>query len=632
MNYEESARKILSAVGGAGNIKEAAHCMTRLRLILKDDSLANDQAVRDIPGVIGTNKAGGQYQIIMGNEVPNYYHAFSSLLPKEAAPEESDGKKKKRRNPFSVALDFIAGCMTPILPAIIAGGLVKVLLVLLSPTVFNVMTENDQLYTILYAIGDAPFYFLPMLLAVSASQKLGSSTFLTLSLAGFLLYPDLMALLAAEEPVSFIGIPVVSATYTSSVIPILLAAILLRYVEIVIDKITPSWTKSFLKPLLILLITAPVTLVAIGPLGAIIGDGLAFVLDRIYSAAPWLAMTIFAGLMPFIVMTGMHYAFLPTALGSLATLGYEVLLIPAMLASNLAQGAASAAVAVKTKDEKLRQTAFPAAISALFAGVTEPALYGVTLRKKGAIISACIGGAAAGLFAGLINLKSYASAVPSVTSIVQFISPDGGNNFIYALITAGITIGVTFLLTLILVREPKEVSEKTKETTRPMKVVSGPIPIANPVGGKILPLSSVKDATFSSGVLGFGYAVEPDGDRGRVIAPFDGVVDSIPDTFHAIGMTSDNGVNLLVHVGLETVTLGGRHFSPHVKDGDRIRRGQTLLEFDAAALRAEGYDTTTPVIVTNATDYASLSLDNVTRAGEGSSLLSLTPKGGSFHG
>lgn len=371
------------------------------------------------------------------------------------------------------------------------------------------------------------------------------------------------------------------------------------YVEKLVDKITPEWSKNFLKPLLIVLITAPITLCLLAPLGLVIGNGLQFVLNYIYNFAPWLAMALFAAFMPFIVMTGMHWAFVPAALLAISNPGYELMLLPAMLASNIAQAGATFAVAVKTKDSKMRQIAIPAGISALLAGVTEPAMYGVTLKLKKPMYAACIAGGVGGVIMGIVKLKAYAFATPCLTAIVQFISPDGGKNMLFACIIAALSFVLSFVLALIMT---KNKAETTEETSSPKAEGSADLTIANPVSGEAIALSEVNDATFSSGVLGEGYAVIPI--EGKVTAPFDGKVETLMDTHHALGLVSNSGIEMLIHVGLETVTLNGKYFTPKVAEGDSFKKGDVLLTFDLEAIKKEGYDTTTPVVVSNADDYA----------------------------
>lgn len=598
MDYSVTAKELIKKLGGEKNVDSLTHCMTRLRFVLNDESGIDDKAVENIPGVMGIMKKGGQYQVIIGNNVAKCYSEINKLYG--FSDTASSNGKKVKRNPVTVALDFISGCMTPMIPAIIAGGLIKVLLVVLGPSLLNVISATGDTYIIMNAIGDAAFYFLPVFIAVTASKKLGCNTYLAIMVAAMLLYPDLITLLGGEAPTKLFGfIPVIHGSYSSSVIPAMLATILLKYVEKLVDKITPEWSKNFLKPLLIVLITAPITLCLLAPLGLVIGNGLQFVLNYIYNFAPWLAMALFAAFMPFIVMTGMHWAFVPAALLAISNPGYELMLLPAMLASNIAQAGATFAVAVKTKDSKMRQIAIPAGISALLAGVTEPAMYGVTLKLKKPMYAACIAGGVGGVIMGIVKLKAYAFATPCLTAIVQFISPDGGKNMLFACIIAALSFVLSFVLALIMT---KNKAETTEETSSPKAEGSADLTIANPVSGEAIALSEVNDATFSSGVLGEGYAVIPI--EGKVTAPFDGKVETLMDTHHALGLVSNSGIEMLIHVGLETVTLNGKYFTPKVAEGDSFKKGDVLLTFDLEAIKKEGYDTTTPVVVSNADDYA----------------------------
>lgn len=598
MDYSVTAKELIKKLGGEKNVDSLTHCMTRLRFVLKDESGIDDKAVENIPGVMGIMKKGGQYQVIIGNNVAKCYSEINKLYG--FSDTASSNGKKVKRNPVTVALDFISGCMTPMIPAIIAGGLIKVLLVVLGPSLLNVISATGDTYIIMNAIGDAAFYFLPVFIAVTASKKLGCNTYLAVMVAAMLLYPDLITLLGGEAPTKLFGfIPVIHGSYSSSVIPAMLATILLKYVEKLVDKITPEWSKNFLKPLLIVLITAPITLCLLAPLDLVIGNGLQFVLNYIYNFAPWLAMALFAAFMPFIVMTGMHWAFVPAALLAISNPGYELMLLPAMLASNIAQAGATFAVAVKTKDSKMRQIAIPAGISALLAGVTEPAMYGVTLKLKKPMYASCIAGGVGGVIMGIVKLKAYAFATPCLTAIVQFISPDGGKNMLFACIIAALSFVLSFVLALIMT---KNKAETTEETSSPKAEGSADLTIANPVSGEVIALSEVNDATFSSGVLGEGYAVIPI--EGKVTAPFDGKVETLMDTHHALGLVSNSGIEMLIHVGLETVTLNGKYFTPKVAEGDSFKKGDVLLTFDLEAIKKEGYDTTTPVVVSNADDYA----------------------------
>lgn len=579
------AEAVVKAVGGTANITSVTHCMTRLRFVLKDKSIPNKKEVEKIPGVMGVNIAGGQYQVIIGNSVGNFYkEVVAATGISDTAVGGGAAEHTEKVNPIVAALDFIAGCMTPLFTAIIAGGLVKVLLVIFGPTLLNVMQTTSDTYILMNALGDAPFYFLPVLVAFTASRKLNCNSYLSVMVASVLIYPDVITLLAGDSATHLFGvIPVVHGSYSSSIIPAMLSTLLLKYVEKLVDRITPEWSKSFLKPLLIVMIVTPITLCAIAPLGLIIGNGLQSVINGIYGFAPWLAMMLFAGFMPFIVMTGMHWAFVPAG----ATFG----------------------AAFKTKDKEMKKMAFPAAVSALLAGVTEPAMYGVTLKLKKPMVAACISGGIGGLIVGILQVKSYAFVTPSMTSLVQFISPDGGKNFLYAVIIFAVTLVLSFVLSFILTKgEAEEEAAEETELQKSAAVLTGKVEIEAPVKGKVIPLTEVKDNTFATGILGEGFAIVPS--EGKVYAPFDGVCENLFDTLHAIGITSDNGIEMLIHVGLETVALKGEPFKAHTGNGEHFKKGALLLEFDIDAIQKAGCEIQTPVIITNAEELGGVTVEN----------------------
>lgn len=579
------AEAVVKAVGGTANITSVTHCMTRLRFVLKDKSIPNKKEVEKIPGVMGVNIAGGQYQVIIGNSVGNVYkEVVAATGISDTAVGGDAAEHIEKVNPIVAALDFIAGCMTPLFTAIIAGGLVKVLLVIFGPTLLNVMQTTSDTYILMNALGDAPFYFLPVLVAFTASRKLNCNSYLSVMIASVLIYPDVITLLAGDSATHLFGvIPVVHGSYSSSIIPAMLSTLLLKYVEKLVDRITPEWSKSFLKPLLIVIIVTPITLCAIAPLGLIIGNGLQSVINGIYGFAPWLAMMLFAGFMPFIVMTGMHWAFVPAG----ATFG----------------------AAFKTKDKEMKKMAFPAAVSALLAGVTEPAMYGVTLKLKKPMVAACISGGIGGLIVGILQVKSYAFVTPSMTSLVQFISPDGGKNFLYAVIIFAVTLVLSFVLSFILTKgEAEEEAVEEAELQKSAAVLTGKVEIEAPVKGKVIPLTEVKDNTFATGILGEGFAIVPS--EGKVYAPFDGVCENLFDTLHAIGITSDNGIEMLIHVGLETVALKGEPFKAHIGNVEHFKKGALLLEFDIDAIQKAGYEIQTPVIITNAEELGGVTVEN----------------------
>lgn len=571
MDYENTAKKILQRVGGKDNVINLVHCMTRLRFTLKDESIVDDEAVKKTKGVMGIMKKGGQYQIIIGNDVGNVFNELNKLGNFSNEVKEVPAKSNEKKNIFTMLMDTISGIMAPVIPAIIGATMIKVLLTLLP--MIGVLSTNGQTYQLLSVIGDGAFFFMPVLIAISASKKFGTNMYYAASIALIMLHPNLITLMNtahdAGQTVKFLKyIPVTYASYSYSVIPIILAVYSLRYVERFVDKITPVVTKNFLKPMLVVLIEAPIALIILGPLGAICGNGLSTVVYAIHDKLGFIAIGLVAGVYPFVVMAGMHHAFTPIKLGMIATTGYENFICIGELCSNMAQGAASLAVALRSKNKDFKQIAGSSAFSALFAGITEPALYGVTLRLKRPMLGACIGGAVGGLVGGFFQMKCFGIAT-LIIGFEDIVDEDDDLDF---------------------------VEESNAQ------LLDNEISITSPVEGKVIPLTEVKDPTFSQEILGKGAAIIPE--KGVVYAPFDGKVDAVFETGHALGLVSEDGVELLVHVGIDTVNLKGKYFTPKKKSGDTMKKGDILLEFDIDKIKADGYDVTTPIIISNTEQFA----------------------------
>lgn len=571
MDYENTAKKILQRVGGKDNVINLVHCMTRLRFTLKDESIVDDEAVKKTKGVMGIMKKGGQYQIIIGNDVGNVFNELNKLGNFSNEVKEVPAKSNEKKNIFTMLMDTISGIMAPVIPAIIGAAMIKVLLTLLP--MIGVLSTNGQTYQLLSVIGDGAFFFMPVLIAISASKKFGTNMYYAASIALIMLHPNLITLMNtahdAGQTVKFLKyIPVTYASYSYSVIPIILAVYSLRYVERFVDKITPVVTKNFLKPMLVVLIEAPIALIILGPLGAICGNGLSTVVYAIHDKLGFIAIGLVAGVYPFVVMAGMHHAFTPIKLGMIATTGYENFICIGELCSNMAQGAASLAVALRSKNKDFKQIAGSSAFSALFAGITEPALYGVTLRLKRPMLGACIGGAVGGLVGGFFQMKCFGIAT-LIIGFEDIVDEDDDLDF---------------------------VEESNAQ------LLDNEISITSPVEGKVIPLTEVKDSTFAQEILGKGAAIIPE--KGVVYAPFDGKVDAVFETGHALGLVSEDGVELLVHVGIDTVNLKGKHFTPKKKSRDTMKKGDILLEFDIDKIKANGYDVTTPIIISNTEQFA----------------------------
>ena len=619
MDYESTAKKILQRVGGKENVISLVHCMTRLRFTLKDESVVDDEAVKKTKGVMGVMKKAGQYQIIIGSDVANVFTElnklgnFSNEAPKKAP------KKQEKQNVFSMLMDTISGIMAPVIPAIIGAAMIKVLLTLLP--MIGVLSTKGNTYNLLSVMGDGAFFFMPVLIAMSASKKFGTNMYYAASIALIMLHPNFISLMSNAnnegETIKFLQfIPVTYANYSYSVIPIILAVWSLKYVERLVDKITPVVTKNFLKPMLVVLIEAPIALIVLGPLGAICGNVLSTVVYAIYDKLGFIAIGLVAGVYPFVVMAGMHHAFTPIKLGMIASTGFENFICIGELCSNMAQGAASLAVAVKSNNKDFKQIAGSSAFSALFAGITEPALYGVTLRLKRPMLGACIGATVGGLFGGFFQLKCFGIATPAIVTIVQYVEKGRPQSLLFAALTILLTVVVSFIATMLIgfediVDENDELDLLETENKEEVEAMEYAINITSPVEGNVIPLSEVSDATFAQEILGKGAAIVPE--KGVIYAPFDGKIDMMFETGHAVGIVGDDGIELLVHIGIDTVNLEGKYFTPKKVTGDVVKKGDILIEFDIKKIKEAGYDVTTPVIISNTEQYVNV---EITATGE----------------
>lgn len=586
MDYGLLAKQILSLVGGKENVAGIAHCATRLRFNLHNDGKADLEAIKKLEGVLGVVVKGGQTQVIIG---PNVTKAYDAVLQLTGETQETPTENKKL--PARI-LDTIVGIFAPIIPAVTGAGMLKAVLSIL---VVCGLSKESQNYYIISFISDSVFYFLPIMLANSAAKKFRCNSYLAMAVAGVMMHPNFVSLITAGDLVHLFGMPIYLYKYAYSTIPIILIVWFMSYVERFAEKYSPNVIKVILKPLIVLLVTSPVALIVIGPLGAYCGDMLAAGINVIDSHASFLVPTLTGIFAPLLVAVGMHISLVPISSIQLADHGSETAMGPGWLASNIAQGGAAMAVALKTKSKRMRQLALSSGVTAL-CGITEPVLYGVTLKLKRPLIAVMISGGAAGLYAGLSGLVRYSFGSPGIPTIAVFIGEDP-LNIVKALITMAIAFSASFLLTCLLGFEDEADDEMDGTTNAGTTNES----VFAPAKGETHPLSSVKDEAFSSGSLGEGFAVEPS--EGKVYAPFSGKVAMLFPTKHAIGLMSEQGIELIIHVGIDTVNLNGQYFDAHVKTGDTVKKGDLLLTFDMDAIKKEGYDMTIPVIVTNSANY-----------------------------
>lgn len=608
MNYQELAQTIIEKIGGKQNITGLTHCATRLRFNLKDEKNAQTEEIKDTAGVMGVVSKGGQYQVIIGSDVGSVYKEILKEVPSlDGEPTESD--EKDDRGTASKIIDTITGIFTPILPAITAAGMLKAVLSLL--VVFNAIDKTGQTYIIIDFMADSAFYFLPILLAASSAQKFKTNMYLAMMVGGILLHPNFVGMVnaikeAGEGGIHLFGLPISAVTYGSSVIPIILAVWFMSYVEPIADKVSPKAIKFFSKPLLTIAIVGTVSLVVIGPVGYFISDGISNGIKALENFSPWLVPTIIGALTPLFVATGTHYGLVPIGINNRMTTGYDSVIYPGMLASNLGQGAASLAVGVKSKDSSIKQVAASAGLTGLF-GITEPALYGVNLKYKTPLYAAMIGGGIGGLFMGITRVKNFTGGSPGLLTLPSYIGDDTLSHLYMACIGAAISIVISFVISYILYKDPvvettKVIPNKSEDTSS--SDISSITEVATPIKGEIVALSSVEDGMFSEEILGKGFAVKPV--EGVVYAPVSGTVTAIFDTKHAIGLTSDSGVELLIHIGIDTVQLNGDGYEYFVEKGQNIEIGDKLIEFDLEKITEKGYNIITPVVVTNSTDFGDI--------------------------
>ncbi|MHC5248301.1 beta-glucoside-specific PTS transporter subunit IIABC [Enterococcus sp. LJL90] len=590
--YQALAKEIIQDLGGKENISDAYHCQTRLRFKIKDENQVQTKALENLDGVAKYLVSGGVHQVVIGTHVKEVFEEVEKDIDVSGPVE--NGEKKGILNTI---IEFVSGTFQPVIPALSGAGMVKAVLALL--VVFNLTTTDSQTYYLLNLFADGVFYFLPMLLAFTEAQKLKSNPILAVAVAAMMMHPNWASLVAAGEPVQLFNIiPFSLATYSSTVIPILIIVFGQSYVEKALNRVIPKSVELVFVPLLTFLIMGTLAFSVLGPIGSVLGGYLASFFTFLSVNASWVPAVLIGGFLPIMVMFGLHNGVAPLGMMQMAELGYDSIFGPGCVCSNIAQATASAVVAFRTKDKKLRQIATSGSITA-YMGITEPTLYGVNLPKKYPLVAAMIGGGLGGLYAGLTNTHRFATGSSGLPAVLLYIGDNTMTFFWNIIIALIISAAVTAVLTYVL-------SFKFEDTTIPevKEIILEDISMVSPLKGKIIPLSEVKDQVFASEALGKGFAVEAS--VGEVLAPFDGKVVTIFPTKHAIGLESDTGVEVLIHVGLDTVELNGQFFETFVEDGQRVTKGQLLSTFDIEKITAAGYSTQVPVVITNTPQYSTI--------------------------
>lgn len=598
MKYEAMNQAIIKGVGGPGNVKSVVHCATRLRFVLNDESKADDDAVKNIPGILQLVKKAGQYQLVIGNNVEDVYNELADMLDLDNQATTADSGKDNR-NLFDKVIGTITGSIAPAIPLLAGAGMGKVLLLILTLT--GVLSDKSQTYQMLNLIFDTGYFFMPAFIGFSAAKIFKTNQYLGAFMGLVTVNPNWTALVAAAKPVSFIGIPVQLVSYSSTLITAILSVWMMSYIEKFVKKITPGMIKVFAEPMLIVLITAPLTFIVLGPIANLISMGIAAVSMFLYEHAGFIAIPLLAAAYPWLVSIGIHKALSPISIQLVATQGFDPIIRVVALCSNMSQAAASLAVGLKTKNKQLRALALSSTVTAYLGGITEPAMFGVNLKLMKPMYGAMIGGAIAGLFAGFMKMKAFIYVTPGLLSLPMWVSKT--ENFVVLAIATIVIASIATFVATWLIGFDDPVSDETtkKEQAEADKVVTTKHTINSPVVGETRKLSEVNDETFASGVMGNGIAVIPS--EGLVVAPADGIASAVFDTSHAIGIHLDNDADLLIHVGIDTVELHGKYFETLVKKGERFHEGQPLLKFDLEKIKAAGYDPTVMIIVLNTKDF-----------------------------
>ena len=588
VDYAALAPQLLNDIGGEENISSMTHCATRMRFVLKDESKASNEAVTKLDGVVTVVRAGGQYQVVIGNDVPLLYEELirlTDLTDGDNAPADGGG------NLFDRFIKMVSALINPVVWTLAGSGLIKAFLTL--TTTLGWLKEESTTHTILNAAGDSALYFLPVLLAITSARYFKANEMTAVALAGALVYPEIVALNDAGSPVTFFGIPVVMASYTSSLVPIIVAVWFQSHLQRWLSKLLPSAIRNFSVPLLVLLVMVPLTLITVGPVTTTASNGIASLMNMLFEHVPWVAGAVMGACWQVFVMFGVHWGLVPVMIAQYSDPSFSLMAGP-IFPAVLAQAAATLGVMIRTRSKKMRELAGPAALSGFLAGITEPGIYGVNLPLKRPFIYGCIGGAVGGVIVAAGSGATTSFVFPSLIGIPALINH---GNLALVVIGMGVAVVVSLALTLILgFKEAAE--EETGSVGASEDIDIDPTTaLTSPVNGTAMPLENISDPVFSSGALGNGVGVVPA--DGHVVAPASGTIVTAMDSGHAYGIKTDDGVEILIHVGLDTVNLKGEGFTPKVSAGRRVARGEPLVDVDLKTVRDAGYDPTTILVVTN---------------------------------
>lgn len=609
-DYNKLAHDIIREVGGAENIVNATRCATRFRLVLKETPKGAKEKIAELPGVITVVENNGQFQVVIGTHVGDVYAAAAEILQLDENGQTAEQPKQSIVNRVIATMSAV---FAPFVYILAAAGLLQGALILI--TMAAPSFANTGTYEVLSFMSWTPFTFLPIFIAITASKHFKCNTYIAILCCCALVNPswaEMAARIAGGDVIHFLGIKLSETTYTSTVLPPLILVWLLSYLERFIEKRLPDATKPLLTPLLCFLIMVPATILVIGPVSAITANGIAKGYNFLAGTAPALAGAVIGGFWQVVVIFGVHWGITPVVLANFDMYGKDTFQAFQTIAV-VAQVAAAFGVFIKSRNKEFKGVALSAGITGLF-GITEPTIYGVTLRLKKPFICGCVGGAIGAVVMSFFNSAYYAYAgLPGPLTVVNAISKDAPMSFIGELIGCAVAVVIAIVLIQVIgFDDPKSKEEKPaekaeqdeKQATEEIEEKAEEKVVMSPLTGEVIPLSEVKDEAFSSEAMGKGCAIIPT--EGTVCAPFDGTIVGLLDSHHAVGMESENGIEILIHVGMDTVKLNGKHFVSHVEQGQKVKKGQLLLEFDIPAIQKAGYEVVTPVIIANTDEFSDI--------------------------
>lgn len=599
--YKELAKEIVFQLGGAKNITSVKHCVTRLRFQLKDEGQVNDEVVKNIDGIVTVLRSAGQYQVVVGSHVPEVYEEVTSLLGDLSLEDEV--KDIKKRSFKDIFIDYITSIFMPSISILCASGMIKGLDTILVYS--NVYSDQSGIHTLVNSIGDAIFFFFPIIIGYNTAKKVKMDAYIGMVIGFALCHP-----LINGVDLSILGFDM-NVTYTSTVLPVILTVLLAAPIEKNLNKIIPDVVKTFIVPMIVLLVAVPIGFMIIGPAANYVSELLSKLLLGVYSVSPVLSGILVGGLWQILVVFGIHMTLVVLAIVNV-TSGTPDPILSLQVFVAFAQSATVLAIWMKTKDKKLKSIAMPSFISGIF-GVTEPSIYGITLPRMKMFIVSCVGGALSGGYAGFVGLKYHTMAGLGIFEIPALLPQIGtGPVIFHSLVATAIAVISSFSLAYIFYKDSDDEVEKNKldkiKQGASTQSLENDILVLSPIEGKIIPIKELNDGAFSSEALGKGIGIYPT--NNRVVSPVDGEVKLLFPSKHAIGLLSDDGIEVLIHIGLDTVQLDGKYFESFIKQGDRVKQGDLLVEFNKEAIENEGYSLETPIIVTNSNDYGKIEFTN----------------------